>query len=679
MSLQSMNLPPGNLPPPGTPPADPPTIPRADPPAMPSANHPANHPAVYSGPDDARDSSPAPARARVLVFSPYALWPSHTTYEEVMAEACRARGAEVEYLLCDGLPECDQHWDSKSPEGRPPDLCQRCRAASRAAMERTGFPSTALGDWLAPGEREAASAWVRGLPAATLREAQFRGLPLGQWVLSSVISYFRHYPPAVEDAHVAAVYRGFLEGAAVVAAALGRRLDERPAEAAILFNGRQSHTRVALEIFRARGVRVLTHERAEYLRGHINVKPNAHCMSTVPFREHWARWRGVPLERAELDGARRWLLQRRYGANLAWIPFNRSYRQDAAGPNAAGQSAARQNAAGDEATGDDAAGRDAAAHPVPDPGRRSSPPRPPAKLWALFTSSTDEVAGDPLWQGPYGSQSDWVRDVVEWVGGRRDVELVIKVHPNLGGNLYIGRAAGELGFYERLAATLPANVRMIFPEEPVSAYALADRADLVLTFGSTIGMEMAMLAKPVLLASRAIYEDLATLRRVDAPASLPALLEACLDAAPDREIQREAFRLASRFFSTELPFPAVTVHDLFDVALDTEYRDRGGWESDPTLARICGFLLEGAELYAPPTAADLARGPEEEDRFFDELARDPARWRNRRYESMLRLKDLARRTMRALDRAGIPADLWLVNAGRRRWHALLRRLERGDG
>ena len=57
------------------------------------------------------------------------------------------------------------------------------------------------------------------------------------------------------------------------------------------------------------------------------------------------------------------------------------------------------------------------------------------RLWALFTSSTDEVAGDPLMRGPYESQSAWVHDVVQWVGSRDDVELVIKVHPNLGGNI----------------------------------------------------------------------------------------------------------------------------------------------------------------------------------------------------------------------------------------------------
>ncbi len=80
------------------------------------------------------------------------------------------------------------------------------------------------------------------------------------------------------------VYRGFLFSAAIVATGLRNYLDANAIDSALLFNGRQSITRVALEIFRQRGIRVLTHERAEYERGHLNVKPNAHCMSPEPFK-----------------------------------------------------------------------------------------------------------------------------------------------------------------------------------------------------------------------------------------------------------------------------------------------------------------------------------------------------------------------------------------------------------
>ena len=82
-------------------------------------------------------------------------------------------------------------------------------------------------------------------------------------------------------------------------------------------------------------------------------------------------------------------------------------------------------------------------------------------------------------QGPYESQIAWVRDVVQWVGQRDDVQLVIKVHPNLGGNDYIGKAVDELGVYQNLKSTLPANVRIVMPEDPVNAYSLAEEARML--------------------------------------------------------------------------------------------------------------------------------------------------------------------------------------------------------
>ena len=51
--------------------------------------------------------------------------------------------------------------------------------------------------------------------------------------------------------------------------------------------------------------------------------------------------------------------------------------------------------------------------------------------------------------------------------------------------------------------------------------------------------------------------------------SLAAKLEECLDVLTDREIQREAFRLAYYYVCEfELPFPTITVHDIFDARVN---------------------------------------------------------------------------------------------------------------
>jgi hypothetical protein len=579
---------------------------------------------------------------RVLVFSPYALWRNHTIYEETIAKACQVRGATVEYLLCDGLlPECDQHWDSKAGAPRPFDLCQQCQAASKTNLDESGFSYGWLGDFVSQAEKAAAFKWAQSVTPDGLSQASYQGSPLGEWVLSSVISYFRQYPPDLANWRVVNVYRGFLFSAAIVATGLQNYLETHAIDSALLFNGRQSITRVALEIFRQRGIRVLTHERAEYQRGHLNVKPNAHCMNPEPFKAFWNMWGQVPLNRKELDAALHWLTQRRYGANLAWIPFNKP-------------------SVGDSSL------------------RTKLNLRQGKHLWALFTSSTDEVAADPLMQGPYESQEAWVRDVVEWVGLRDDVELVIKVHPNLGGNRYIGKAVDELRIYQEMKSQIPSNVRIVMPEDAVSAYSLAEEAEVGLTFGSTIGLEMAMLGKPVLLASRALYEHSPRILTVRSREALPGMLERCVHASTDREIQREAFRLAYYYiFELELPFPTVTVLSVFSV--QPNYRDSEELSAgnDSSLDKICHFLVEGRPLFDSPTAQERSRTTAEEDAFFDELAHSPDYLKNTRYERSLRLKLLGESTTALLRRLPFGAGDGLLNVGRRKWHAFLAWVENG--
>jgi hypothetical protein len=580
---------------------------------------------------------------RILVFSPYALWKLHTTYEETIAKACRVRGATVEYLLCDGLlPECDQHWDSKSNSPRPLDLCQRCQSESKASLDNLGFPYRWVGDFVSQAERAAAFAWAQGMSPSELRTASFKDTPIGEWVLSSVISYFRQYPPDLNSSRVVTVYRGFLYSAAIVATGIWNYLNANAIDSALLFNGRQSITRVALEIFQQRDIRVLTHERAEYQRGHINVKANAHCMSPEPFDAFWTKWAQVALKRESLDATLKWLIERRYGANLAWIQFNNSAVSDSSLKIRMGLSRHK-------------------------------------RLWALFTSSTDEVAGDPLMQGPYESQSAWVRDVMQWVGSRDDVELVIKVHPNLGGNNYIGKAVHELQIYKDMKSALPANVRIVLPEDSVNAYSLAEEADVGLTFGSTIGLEMAMMGKPVLLVSRALYGNGAQILTVRSKESLPGMLERCLQASPNREIQREAFRLAYYYiFACELPFPAVAVLGLYEAT--PNYTDPGDLSrgKDDSLDRICNFLIEGNHLYDSPTVEEQSRTTADEDAFFQELEHSPDYLRNRRYERWLRLQSLTRSTKNLLRRLPFGVGDALLNLGRNRWQALLKWVETGE-
>jgi hypothetical protein len=541
---------------------------------------------------------------RILIFSPYACRHHLTAYEGTIANACQIRGATVEYVLCDGLlAECDTHWDSfpDTNAPRPFHLCQSCQSRTKRnfASPEFNLPHQWLGEFVSESERLRAFDWAQSLPHSEIHHASFMGYPLGEWVQSSMVSYFRQYPPDMSNWRVVNVYRGFIFSAAIVAIGLRNYLNKYSVESALLFNGRASITRVAFEIFRQLGIRVLTHETPFYQRGHLMVKPNARCWSIEPFTEFWLNWGHVPLARPALEMTLNWLKKRRYGQGLSWYAFNNPYLRSLSVRN-------ELNLSQDK------------------------------RLLALFTSSTDETAGDPELQGPFESQSSWVQDVISWVTDRNDVELVIRVHPHLAGTTGLGRAVDEFDFYSRMKTELPDNIRIIMPDDSLNSYALMDVADICLSFGSSVGIEMAMLGKPVVLASRGFYECGSQILTVDSKESLPEMLEKSLQPPSSREIRREAFRLAYYYvFKFELPFPLVSMVDVMNANLNYSSSKALAPGKDDTLDHICNYLIFGEPLFDSPTEAEHACTTSEEDTFFAELEQSSEPLRDMKYERWL--------------------------------------------
>jgi len=580
--------------------------------------------------------------SRILIFSPYATRPHLTAYEGTIARACQVRGATVEYVLCDGLlPECDMHWDSFTyNRPRPLDICEWCQAGARARIAEFGLPHRWLGEFVTGSEKEHAFGWAQSLSPAEISKATYLKLPIGEWVQSSIFSYFRQYPADMSNWRVVNAYRGFLLSGALVAVGLRRYLETHAVDGALLYNGRQSITRVAFEVLRAAGVRVLTHETPFFQSGHIMVKPNARCWSNQPFTDFWRLWGSVALTRAALERTMKWLTDRRYGRNLTWHAYNPSVTSDGT-------------------------------------LRKRLTLTQGKKLLALFTSSTEETAGDRELEGAYQSQSTWVQDVVDWVKNRNDVELVIRVHPHLSGRTGLARAFDEFSFYERMKASEPRHTRIVMPDEPLNSYALMDEADVGLTFGSSTGLEMAMLGKPIVLAARNFYEVGSQIVKVRSRESLREDLETGLGSFSARELRRQAYRLAYYYvFEFELPFPLVSVFGVMDVELNYKGLEALAPGLDKTLDHICDYLLQNGPLFDSPTEAQLSRSTVEEDAFFEWMERTPDCLRDRNYERLLpgikSLGLLGRSTKNAIRKMPFGAGAGLLKAGKHLYRSFAR-------
>lgn len=515
---------------------------------------------------------------RVLAYAPYNRWALHGQWEMTILHSLRLRGAEVQYVLCDGLfSECDQFWAAHNP--RPADACRGCQADVTRLCAEMGMDYRWLGRYLEPGEERTARAWAQAVPADELLTATYDEWPIAAWVRMSLQSHFRVTVPDVGDPAVERAVRGYLHSGLVAAFALDRLLADSAPDVLLLFNGRQSSLRVALELARARGIRVVTHERGQRPESLLLVE-NATVLALERVRRYWAEWGAIPLSAEEADAASRLMVDRQHGRDLPWKALS--------------------------------------APPQPLPEVRAqlglSTQRP---VWVLFTSSDDEVAGDEDWGSAFASQRAWIDRTIAYAAAHPELDLVVRIHPNTGSRRSTGVNRAQLAEMATLHENVPPNVRVIAPDDDLSAYSLMDLCTVGLVWVSTAGLELACKGKEVVVAASSPYSHCDFVRAVPDPDGYEALLDDLTALAPNAAsatIRRGALRFAyGYFFRLSIGFPLVRMPDVHNGVLAYSSLEELLPGRDAGLDRCARILLDGEAVCPPPDADARARSTDAED------------------------------------------------------------------
>ena len=125
--------------------------------------------------------------------------------------------------------------------------------------------------------------------------ARYQDWNVGKWVESSVHSHLRISELDFRVPQIKEVYQSYLYSGLTACLGINRLLDDYKPDVFFLFNGRQSSTRVALEIARKRGIRVICHERGN-LKESLGLTENVPCFSIKPIEEAWQLWKDIPLK-----------------------------------------------------------------------------------------------------------------------------------------------------------------------------------------------------------------------------------------------------------------------------------------------------------------------------------------------------------------------------------------------
>ena len=491
--------------------------------------------------------APPPDGPRILLLALRG-WPGHVAYETVMAQALRLRGAHVAALSCGGgQPLCEVGWSRKAY----PRPCDRCAWHTQTVLGSSGLEHGTLADefeWGADARRAPAEP-----PPAT---GDLDAAALGR---ISVAWFLRTSDPAsVPDS--AAAITDFDVSTSAVANVAERILDRARPDVVFAVNGLFAAERAVRAAALARGLRAPTYE----------IAPRAGALvfaQDAPAPEYendlaWERVRERPLDTAQQAAIEGLLADRARGVGAHERYFD--------APEAElGAMRARLG--------------------LPERGR----------VAGLFTNLTWDSATLEHDLG-FASMLDWIEQAARAVDGLQDTTLVVRVHP----------AERRWGTREeiapllraRLGGRLPANVRLVGADEPLSTYALVDLSDLVLVYTTTVGLEAATRGRPVAVAGRTHYRGRGFTIDLEGQPDLVAALGEMpgpLDGALVELAHRYAFTF---FYRCSIPFPALRIEDGRVAAAPADAAAIAPG-ADPYLDFVCDRIIDGGPFVLPDDLA----------------------------------------------------------------------------
>lgn len=459
----------------------------------------------------AATAGPAADGGRRLLVLSFRGWSTHLSIETVVGHAVARRGWVPMFVTCGGrLPVCDV----MPVHAAPPMPCRSCSEYATGAIGAAGFDVLKLRDVVEIGPATASARRLVAELSSVDDCARFvaRGLALGQIVRTSV-AWFLSRGSLTEDPAVLRTYRSFLVSGLVLTEAFERVLDEVRPDRLLVLNGRFFAEGIITALASRRGLGWTAYERG-FRPDTIITTPGAPACDLVIPGDGARRALARPLTAAEDGELEGYLSERRRGEGT----FDKLWTTRVENP----ERIRRQLGLADA--------------------------RP---LVVMFPNILWDSAVVGMDLG-FASMGDWVIAGIRWARAHPELYLVVRLHPaevKLTNHPTLERMTDHI---RREIPTLPANVRIVPPESPISSYSLINAARVGLVYTSTVGLEMAARGIPVVVGAGTHYRGLGFTTDPVTPdeywAAVDGLLNSAVPGEADQRVRSLARRYAYAFF-----------------------------------------------------------------------------------------------------------------------------------
>jgi len=191
------------------------------------------------------------------------------------------------------------------------------------------------------------------------------------------------------------------------------------------------------------------------------------------------------------------------------------------------------------------------------------------------------------------TMADWVARTVQFLAGKPQVQLVVRIHP--GETMTLGPSVAEI--IQQELPELPPHFRMIGPTEKVNTYDLMEITDLALVYTTTAGLEMALRGIPVMVGGGAHYRRKGFTLDADSWEEYFLQLESILPDLASHRLNPEQMKTAwnyAYFFFREYPRPFPWHLEQFAKNLDKTpladvLNEKGRGEFETTFQQMAGL------------------------------------------------------------------------------------------
>lgn len=402
---------------------------------------------------------------RVLIWrGPGGTTPS-LSIELIIGAALALRGVQVKIILCDGLLSgCIQRSiHQKETISEWAKQCDFCYKSGESLLNSLGLPYQVISDYLEPSLTSEIRNIANEIELEKIFNYQDEGIAIGNHTCSAVERYFQGQGIQRDD-FTNQILREYFYSSLIATKVSKKLLEIEKPTKIFMQHGIYVDWGPTFDVALNKDIPVIRWMRG-YLKNHLYLRTATRQDSRHMYyitEEEWLQ--SKPLTQSEEKELEQYMESRKTGSNLKVKLF----KSPPKGSNYLQEEL------------------------------ELSPNKP---VWGLFTHlNWDAVfAFEPM---AFTTPTEWLLESIQIMSQIKEITWIIKIHP---AERVLGTVMGSLELINKEFVEFPSNIKIISADSTINTYDLLPILDGGVTIRGTVGIELALLGKPTILAGEAHY------------------------------------------------------------------------------------------------------------------------------------------------------------------------------